>query len=190
MKIFELTLENEEHGVDAISLVENPAIEEDFIAFSKQEPLELKLASEEKRILLGYALVPDKMIFRHSEEHGDYYVRMSKDTVREAAYRFLKNGNQANWTFDHDEKVQGVSVVESWMVEDEKDKITNYGLSAIKGGWAVAVKVDNESIWNNYVKTGKVKGFSIEAFLKIKENFSKEQALLQEIENLIVKSKA
>lgn len=183
MKIFELILESEEHGIDAISLVENPAIEEDFIALSKQEKVEFKAVDEERRILLGAALTPDKLIYRHSDDKGEYYVRMSKTTVREAAQNFLKNGNQANWTFEHDEKIKGISVVESWIIEGEHDKSMNFGMQLPQGTWMVAVKVDNDTIWENFVKTGKVKGFSIEAFLKIKENFSKD--IVSEIEALI-----
>ena len=188
MKIYELILESEEHGIDAISLVENPAIEEDFIALSKQEKVEFKAVDEERRILLGAALTPDKLIYRNSDDKGEYYVRMSKKTVREAAQNFLKNGNQANWTFEHEEKIQGVSVVESWIIEGEHDKSMNFGMTLPQGTWMVAVKVDNEAIWENFVKTGKVKGFSIEAFLKIKENFSSD--IITDLEELIKKSNA
>lgn len=182
MKIFELILDGDEYGVDAISIVDKPAIEEDFITLSKQE-VKFATINEEKRILLGAALTPDKLIYRNSDDKGEYYVRMSKKTVREAAQLFLKKGNQANWTIQHEEKIEGLYVVESWIKEGEHDKSMNFGLNLPEGTWMVAVKVDNDVIWNDFVKTGKVKGFSIEAFLKIKENFSSD--IIQELEDLL-----
>ena len=134
-RVIELVIdeENEFSGIDAISVVENPAIEEDFIALKKQ-PIQLAEVSEEKRILMGAALVPDKKILRKDEEGEDYYIYFSKDTVRKASELFLSKGNQNNSTLEHDIPLEGMSVVESWLVEDEKkDKSRKYGFEVPVG---------------------------------------------------------
>ena len=162
MRIVELILEDDDIGVEAISVVENPAIEEDFIALKKQE---YKFAEQdkEKRLLVGAALVPNKPIFRKNKDE-EYYIFFSKETVRKASQMFFKNGNQSQATLEHEVKLDGMTVVESWIVESEKDKSRHYGLDVPVGTWMVSMKVESEDVWNDYVKDGKVKGFSIEAF--------------------------
>lgn len=162
-------------GIDAISIVENPAIEEDFIAL-KASTVELASIDSEKRILMGAALVPDKKILRRNAE-GEYYIFFSKETVRRASELFLMKGNQSNSTLEHEVDVQGLTVVESWIVEDEyNDKSRKYNMSLPVGTWMVSVKVNNDEIWNDYVKTGAVKGFSIEGFFtdNLKERYEEE----------------
>ena len=165
MKIIELILDeqNELAGVEAISVVENPAIEEDFVALANQE-IKFAEVNSEKRILMGALLVPNKPIYRRNGEE-EYYVYFSKDTIRKTAELFLMKGNQNNSTLEHQLPLNGLSLVESWIVEDdEKDKSRLYNMNVPVGTWMGAVKVNNEEVWNDYVKTGKVKGFSIEGY--------------------------
>ena len=119
MKIVELILdENEElSGVDAISVVENPAIEEDFVALKSQE-LKLAEVDKDKKILLGALLIPNKPIFRKGEEE-DYYIYFSKNTVKKISENFLQKGNQNKTTLEHQQSLKGLTLVESWIVEDE-----------------------------------------------------------------------
>ena len=155
--------ENEWGGIEAISIVENPAIEEDFIALKSQK-VKLAEVSKDKKILMGAALIPNKKIYRNSGDE-EYFVYFSEDTVRRASELFLSRGKQNNSTLEHEISIGGLSVVESWIIEDDNmDKSKSYGFSLPKGTWMVSVKVDNDDIWDNYVKTGKVKGFSIEGF--------------------------
>jgi len=165
MKIIELILDeqNEFSGVEAISVVENPAIEEDFVALADQE-IKLAEVDKEKRILMGALLVPNKPIYRRNGEE-EYYVYFSKETIRKTAEMFLMKGNQNNSTLEHQLPLNGLSLVESWIVEDEdKDKSRVYDMNVPVGTWMGAVKVNNEEVWNDYVKTGRVKGFSIEGY--------------------------
>ena len=172
LKTIELIIDesNDKYEVDAISLVESPAIEEDFIALSKEE-IRFKAIDEDKRILVGLALVPDK------NEQGLYNIIMSRETVKKAAHLYLKRLKLNNATLEHESDVSGVSVVESWMVEDiAMDKLNLYGVKPIEGAWAVIMKVDNEDVWND-VKLGKYLGFSIEGVFKpveMQENLSKD----------------
>ena len=164
MKIIELILDDDEAiGVEAISVVENPAIESDFIALNKQE-IKLAEIDKEKRLLMGALLIPKKPIYRKSGE-DEYYIFFSEKTVAKASQMYLQNGNQSNSTLEHDAQLKDLTLVESWIVEDkQKDKTALYGLDVPVGTWMGSVKVENDEIWNDYVKTGKVKGFSIEGY--------------------------
>jgi len=176
MKIYELILEDDKlMGVDAISIVESPAIEEQFIALSKQQ-IQFKVQSEEKQILIGAALIPEKPIYRYDDKTGEeYYVYFSEGTIRKAAELFLIKGNQNNATLEHSEELNGLSIVESWIVEDkEYDKSRAYGLEYPIGTWVVMMKVNNKAIWDEYVKEGKVKGFSIEGWFAQRESVNLE----------------
>ena len=179
MNLIELIIDDKEEiqGVDAISIVENPAIESDFIALKSQE-IKMAEVDKEKRILMGAVLIPEKPIYRSNGEN-EYYIYFSKDTVNKASQLFFKNGYQSNWTFEHDEVITGLTVVESWIVEDTtKDKSALYNLNVPVGTWMASVKVDDAELWQNFVKTGKVKGFSLEGYfadkLESKKELSKE----------------
>ena len=163
IKVIELIIdeENEISGIDAISIVDDPAIQEDFIMLSSQE-VKLAEVDQEKQILMGPALIPNKKIYRKNGE-DEYFIYFSKDTVRKASELFLTKGNQNNATLEHDGDLEGLSVVESWITDDtNQDKSRKYGFDLPNGTWMVSMKVYDDSVWSDYVKTGKVKGFSIE----------------------------
>ena len=183
MRIVELLLDEEslQAGIQAISIVEAPAIEEDFVALKEQERVELKTMDEDKRLLLGAALVPNKPIYRRNGE-DEYYIYFSQDTVRKASELFFINGNQNKATLEHQIDITGLSVVESWIIEGEQDKSKLYGMNLPVGTWMVSMKVHNDEVWNDYVKSGKVKGFSIEGYFVDKVEASKQDPLEQEAE--------
>jgi len=165
MRIVELILDEAQSmmGIEAISIVENPAIEENFLAL-KSDEIKLAEVNKEKKILMGALLIPNKPIYRKAGK-DEYYIYFSKDTVEKASQLYLKNGNQNNSTLEHKHELSGLTLVESWIVEDTKfDKSRKYGLDVPVGTWMGAVKVNNDDVWNEYVKTGKVKGFSIEGY--------------------------
>jgi hypothetical protein len=183
MNIIELILDETEElmGIQAISIVESPAIEENFIAMKSQE-VQFAKQDEDKRILMGAALVPNKPIYRKNGE-DEFYVYFTKDTIRRASEMFLQKGNQNESTLEHNVKLNGLSVVESWIIEDEQhDKTRAYGLNLPVGTWMVSMKVNNEDVWKNYVKTGKVKGFSIEGYFVDKVNFKSQLSIIEEAE--------
>jgi hypothetical protein len=172
MRIVELILdENSVEGIEAISIVENPAIEEDFVALKNEE---VQLAQIDKQLLVGALLIPNKPIYRRKGE-DEYYIYFSKHTIRKAAEMYLMKGNQNNSTLEHQHSLNGLTLVESWLVEDEThDKSRKYGLNVPVGTWMGVVKVNNDEVWNDYVKTGKVKGFSIEGYFIDKMERPKE----------------
>jgi hypothetical protein len=186
MRIVELVIdENDlESGIEAVSVVESPAIEENFIALKKHE-LELKEIDKEKRILMGAALVPNKQIYRRNDKNEEYYIYFSEDTVRKASELFLMRSNQNNATYEHEKKLNGMSVVESWIIEDEKlDKSVKHGFNLPKGTWMISMKVNNEDVWKD-VKDGKVKGFSIEGYFADRYEMKQEQIEKQETIELL-----
>jgi hypothetical protein len=199
-KIIELVIdENDEtSGIDAVSVVHSPAIEENFIALKKHE-VELKEIDAEKRILMGAALVPNKHIYRRNEKDEEYYIYFSEKTVRKASELFLMRSNQNNATYEHKDKLEGLSVVESWIIDDEKsDKSRLYGFDLPKGTWMISMKVNNDDVWKD-VKEGKVKGFSIEGYfadkyeMSLKEESNElqlEAELIEKLKALILKAES
>ena len=193
MKIVELILDEdqEQMGIEAISIVESPAIEEDFIAL-KSDELKLAEVSKEKKILIGALLVPNKPIYRFSED-GEYYIYFSKETVEKASQMYLRNGNQNNSTLEHQHQLSGLTLVESWLVEDEvHDKSRKYGMNVPIGTWMGTMKVNNDEVWDEYVKKGKVKGFSIEGYFadkmqkpKVDMSSDKSTIILNQIKNIL-----
>jgi len=198
MDIIELFIDENDDvsGIEAVSIVENPAIEEDFVALKNQE-FKFAEVNKEKRILMGAALIPNKPIYRRSEEN-EYYIYFSRDTVRKASELFFIRGNHNKSTLEHQMPLEGLVAVESWIVEDkEKDKSSHYGMDMPLGTWMLSMKVLNDDVWENYVKTGKVKGFSIEGYFADKlerpnepNNLSawedeEEEYLVQELKQIL-----
>ena len=200
MRIVELILDEEQEGsgIEAISIVESPAIESDFVALNSEE-IKLAEVDKDKKILLGALLIPNKPIYRNGEE-GEYYIFFSKDTIVKASQMYLKNGYQNKSTLEHSEALNGLTLVESWIVEDEvMDKSRKYGLNVPVGTWMGAVKVNNEEIWQEYVKTNKVKGFSIEGYFadkmgkpkeEDKADLSEDDKIINEIVNILTSEDA
>ncbi len=180
--------ENIDDGVQAISLVEFPAIEENFVALNKHQ-VEFKTINEEKRIIVGLALVPNKKIYRRNRDY-EYNIMFSEQTVRKASEIYLKNLRNNNTTLDHNNLTTGVSVIESWVVEDENmDKSKLYGLNSVKGAWVVTMKVDNDKVWED-IKAQKYLGLSIEGmFSDNVEEMSKKDSdkeILEQIKQLLI----
>ena len=183
MKLYELKIEDEQDEVFAISLVESPAIESDFIYFDKEEIQFAKVDSEE-RILLGPILIPEKRILRVDGQGQPYHVFFTKDTVKKIAQNYLMKKYNDKATLEHDKSIKGVNLVESWVKSGKLDKSNNYGLNLAEGTWVGMFKITDDKIWNDYVKTGKVKGFSIEGLFEHKLINASEIILSKHIEEL------
>tara|TARA_R110001599_G_scaffold235036_2_gene434253 strand:- start:2698 stop:3558 length:861 start_codon:yes stop_codon:yes gene_type:complete len=167
MDIIELIIDedNKELAIDAVSLVEFPAIESNWIFMSKDKnKLSLAKLDEHKRLIIGAALIPNKLIYRRDAEGKEYQVYFSESTIKEASELYLKSNNQSATTYEHKEGVEDITAVESWIVVDKKmDKSNLYGLNLPKGSWVLSMKVDNDKVWND-ILAKKVKGFSIEGY--------------------------
>ena len=167
-QIYELTIDDENiDGVFAVSLVEEPAIEMNWVYFGKE--VKFAAVDAEKRMLMGPILVPDKKILRVDGEGKPYHVFFKPETIKRLSEMYLEKKYTDKATLEHENKIDGVHLVESWIVESRtKDKSSLYGLSLPIGSWVGTFKVNNDDIWNNYVKTGAVKGLSIEGMFSHK----------------------
>ena len=162
MELFELKIDDELlDEVFAISLVSEPAIESNFVFFDK-EKVQFQKIDNEKRIVAGPVLIPNKKILRIDGEGKPYEVFFSPETVEKLAQNYLKRRYTNKTTLEHDSNVDNVSLVESWIKTTKLDKSNGLGLNLPVGSWVGMFKVNNDEIWEEYVKNGSVKGFSIE----------------------------
>ena len=174
-------------GIEALSLVKFPATEENWVALNNHR-IEFKSVDDEKRIIIGLALVPDKLIYRKNGDY-EYNIKFSKETVNKAARLYLKKLNNNNATLEHKTEVEGVSVVESWTVDNPKmDKTALYDLNAVEGAWAVIMSIDNDKVWEE-IKNGTYLGISVEGYfsdkLEMSLELAKEQELIDKIKSII-----
>ena len=171
-------------GIDsetyAISMVESPAIESDFVALSKEEEKRVFLESDERHMVYGAALIPDKDIYRNNGEQ-EFYISFTKESIEKMSQDFMKNYRQNEVTLDHEEMANDITITESWLVEDPyKDKANALGINVPKGTWMVGMKVNQIDVWER-VKSGELKGFSVESMISL-EDFSKQNTNNMSIE--------
>lgn len=190
VKVITYDINEEGSGVFAISLVENPAIGVNFIALNDHKKNYVKFEEQEskRRMLYGALLIPDQFIFRvHPKTNEEYYVKFTKETIRKIAYNYIMNNRQHNATYEHESKIDGVSLVETWLIEGDYDKSMNFGFSLPVGTWFGGMYVSNDDIWAK-VEENDVFGFSIEGeFDALEEQYLSTQTklMLEEIETLI-----
>jgi hypothetical protein len=158
----------------AISMVEAPAIESDFVALAeqKEEKQQVFLESNERHMVYGAALIPEKDIYRNNGEQ-EFYISFTKESIEKMSQDFMKEYRQHEVKTDHEDVANEVCVVESWLVEDSyKDKANALGINVPEGTWMVGMKVNNIETWDR-IKAGELKGFSVESMLTLEE-FSKQ----------------
>lgn len=188
MKVYEAVFkEGQTEGVYALSVVENPAMQDMWIALREQpQTIELAQVDEEKRLLLGAALIPNKKIYRNIDGH-EFYITFSEQTIEKLAHNFFKNQMNNNSSLEHEVKLDGMSVVEGWTVQDpNNDKSNAFGKTYEKGTWVTMMKVDNDEMWGK-VKSGEIKGFSIDALLALEEiNLKTEIEMTEDTKKSII----
>jgi hypothetical protein len=186
MKTLEVTFNpDEQPGVYAISLVENPAIGVDFVALNENEEVKFSVMDEEKRLLMGAVLIPEKKILRVDANGEPFWIYFSAETIRQSMEWFYKNSFQSNSTIEHVDAMtlDNVTFVESWIKEDlVHDKSVKFGFSEPVGTWFATMKVDNDDVWAK-VKAGQIKGFSIDGVFNFK---NVDMNLAEQIKNAIV----
>jgi len=167
-------------GVDsetyAISLVEEPAIEETLVALSDQKEIKVQMANEEKHMVYSAVLVPDKPIYRRNDEGEEFYVEFTKESIEKMSQQFLKEYKQNEITLDHETMASDITVVESWIKSDlYKDKSVALGLNENLpvGTWFAGMKVNQIDVWDR-IKSGELKGFSVESLIRLEE-FGKQK---------------
>jgi hypothetical protein len=194
--VYELVIDDEKiDEVFAISLVAEPAIESNFVYFNKDE-VKFSAVDNEKRLVMGPLLIPNKQILRVDGGGRPYTVFFRPETIKRLSEKYLEKKYTDKATLEHNKPIDDVVLVESWIVESrEKDKSKLYNINVPAGTWMGTMKINNEEVWNDYVKTGKVKGFSIEGVFghdlvaASRLNLSKDISLLDDYEAEVVLNK-
>ena len=179
--------ENDEREVDFIALVDEPAIQRNWLAFNEDK--QRFQADKDRRIISGAAMVPGMKIFRYNEKLGEHYVVFDKNTVETICQKFFKKGYTSNFNLMHsaEHKTDGVYLFESFIIDKERGIAAPKGFGALtEGTWFISCKVDNDMIWDHFVKTGIFKGFSVEGVFAYgsEENFS-DQSVMGQILQII-----
>lgn len=165
LKLYKVVADNSE--VMAVSLVDEPAIDLNFIHLHKETPQLICLEKDEKHLLVGCVLRPDYPIYRNNGKE-EFYLEFPKETVERLAYDYMQSGRIYSFTTDHKDIADNVSIVESWIKTSENDKSKDYGLDVPIGSWIICAKVEDEAIWKR-VKDGELRGFSVESFVNLEE---------------------
>lgn len=166
LPLYDITLEDFAQGMYKISLVDKPAIEENFIYFSKTEVVEM-FANDERKEVVGPIMIPNKEILRFSPENGYYYVRFTEETIRDIMYNYSKKGLFNEFGIHHEYDTQDVVMLEVWMKESDNDKSKDYGYNLPNGTVFVKAKIESDELFSA-IKSGEVNGFSIEIQADIK----------------------
>ena len=182
-------------GIDsetyAISMVESPAIESDFVALKKEEEQRVYLESDVKHMVYGAALIPGKDIYRNNGEQ-EFYISFTKESIEKMSQDFLKDYRQHNVTLDHETDASDVTVVESWLKADALyDKSVAIGLDKDLpvGTWIVGMKVNQIDVWDR-IKSGELKGFSVESLISLEEFNKQDNTMIETNENFWTKLKS
>ena len=162
LPIYELLLDKDDDGVYCISLVDRPAIEQDFLVFDAQEELQFTKVDEEKHIVYGPAMIPDMLIYRKDQQGREYYVKFSKETIAQIAQKFHKDNCIYNISVGHEIDVNDCYVFTSYLIDRENGLDPVQFRNIADGSWIVGVKVDNDNVWNAIKNTDLLKGFSVE----------------------------
>lgn len=176
LPVYEMRVEKDDAitGVQAVSLVQNPAIQVAFKMFSAQER---KLSEEIRRVkleangvryhLTGPLLIPNQQIYRDDDQKGEYLANTSELGIRAMVEKYSAGGFQNNTTLEHEIPLYGNTVVESWIIEDPNvDKAKALGFDLPKGTWMITMKINDRRLWDEEIVTGKRRGFSLEGFFK------------------------
>lgn len=190
LPIYEIVVDEENLGMTAVSLVHDPAIEADFMHFKKHEPVMIEMENEEKRIVSGPAILADTPIYRRMNGE-EFLVVFTKDTIREIVHKYMKNnyGNIVTINHNGEESSSAATIIESYFVDHENGPVPafwekNNETTLPDGSWYVTYKIEDDNLWNQ-IKTGQVKGFSIELFAGLEAAFEKKMTEDEELEKAL-----
>lgn len=189
MKLYKVIFNDEEElGMKNISLVEDPAVEVDFVAF-ESEKVEFSKIDEEKREITGVVAVADMPIIRKNEQLGVHYIMFEKETIKQMVLKYFKDGKVNNIDLDHSgNMVDGITMIESY-IKDSSRNIAPIEFSDVAdGSWIATFKVENDEVWDRIKKDHSLKGFSLSgifAFTEVMEMSKVEQSFEDWIDEII-----
>lgn len=184
LPIWRLGLKN--GGIDFVALVDEPATQENFIAFTKQHPLKFLATDTDQHIVSGPLMVADLLIFRRDPDHGEHYVFFDADTIKNTVLNFFEKGLTSAVNLMHLDQAQVADcfMFESFIIDSKRGIMTPKGFDELPdGSWFGSYKINNEAVWNEFIKTGEIKGFSIEGFFAYEQPDEKE--LIEKINNIL-----
>jgi len=174
--------EGDESGVSYVALVDSPAIERNWFMFNQDFSFK---ADPERRIITGALMIADLPIYRRTETMGEFYVTFDKGEIEKIVQKYFKNGNTSNVNMMHDEgkRLDGVYMYESFIVDSERGIKAPEGFTGItEGSWIGSYKIDNDKVWDEFIKTGQFKGFSVEGLFDMEiQGDSDEREILDTI---------
>lgn len=189
LELFQAILDEEQllsQGVFALSLVDKPANKTMWVKMAEENfSTTIKLQDEEKRIITSAVLIPGQLIMR--EESGKKFnIVFDEETVEKTSQLFMKKALQNSATIQHIGSIDGITFTELWLVDDPiNDKANSLGFKVSKGTWMVSAKIENDEIWDKYIETGKLNGFSIEGFFSFKKVELSDEETLEQVRTLL-----
>lgn len=182
LPIYDIILGNAD-GVQIMSLVEYPAVESDFLAFEKQEPMKF-MFDDEQHIVFGCALRANYPIYRFDNRRGEYYVRFSPETIKDLYEKFMIEKRVDTVNLDHNTMIEGVHLIQSFIKDTEKG-IDPIGFEDVSNGsWFTAYKILNDEVWDR-VKAGEFRGFSVEGYFELEEPDEPKDAIEELIDEIL-----
>lgn len=177
MKVFYINIDDELTGINAISLVESPAVEKDFLCFSKEKETVKLNFDNAKRVISGVVCLADTPIYRYNERYGEYYVVFSKETIQKMVEKFAKMDLFKSVNLQHDDTkfVDGIYMFESYIINKERG-INPVEFSDIPdGSWIASYKVENDELWGEIINGNKLNGFSLQGLFELEEKFTEQK---------------
>lgn len=179
LPIYKISVDSIDDGVFKMSIVDDPAVDVNFLKFNKQKPI--YVFNEEKRIITGVALRANYPIYRFDGDES-FYLIFTPEEIEKMAYRFMKNQLLNNVNINHSTDVKGIYLIESFILKADHNMEAFNDIE--KGSWMVSYKVENDKIWND-IKEGKLKGFSVELTGDIGRTSKRELMDLYNMLNII-----
>ena len=141
---------------------------------------------DEKRTVVGPAMVPNLKIYRQKKNGDPYYVTFKADTIKMIMEKYMRNKYIDNNDTEHNGKAASdVYVIESWIKEDNQDKSNKYGFEDLPiGTWFVSMKVRNDEVWKR-IKNKELNGFSVSGYFEEIEQFYREQEFLRQVAKIL-----
>ena len=184
LPLYELMFDDNDStlGCSKISLVEEPAVEEFFLKFSKdveeKEHKSFYFKDDSKHIVTGIAMRADYPIYRN-QDGQEFYVQFAKDTIDKMMQKFMKEQRMFDISLDHNQDVKDCYLIESFIINKERGICPNEFSDVEDGSWIISVKIENQDVWNK-ICSGEVKGFSIETEM-IANAFSNQKQKAKEL---------
>lgn len=187
-KLFYIQINDTDNtGMNAISLVDAPAVEHNFLCFDKDNKLKLELRDEAKHIITGVVALADTPIYRYNPSIGEYWVVFTKDTIQKMVEKYAKSGlfNSVNLDHDDDRFTDSVYMIESYIVNKERNIVPEGFEDVPDGSWICSFKVEDENLWSEIINTDHFNGFSLQGIFELSDTAQKFNTEVDEIEQYI-----